>query len=304
MEVPYEKGVGVWTIRNAVEGVQIFGGIGSGKTSGSGRLLALKYLKAGFGGLVLTVKQDEKDTWKEYCKLTGRANDLVVLEPGGKHCFNFLQYEASHTNGQQAITENIVDVLKTVIKAGEEKSGGKGEDAFWDKSLDMLLFNVVDLCKLAYDRVSVQEMYDIVLTSPRTKKDLEKTTEERAQNAFFKAFDRACTKVIAKVTAWQERAPQAELERMSNPEYFEEHISDYVPNYRVLKVLGQFFLETQLNLNDKTRSVIDFMFSGFLFRLLREPIYSLFCRGTSTITPEYSLHGKDHPAEFTSQDLP
>jgi len=34
-----------WTIRHAVEGVQIFGGIGSGKTSGSGRMLALKYLK-------------------------------------------------------------------------------------------------------------------------------------------------------------------------------------------------------------------------------------------------------------------
>ena len=31
-----------WTIGNAVEGVEIFGGIGSGKTSGSGRTLALK----------------------------------------------------------------------------------------------------------------------------------------------------------------------------------------------------------------------------------------------------------------------
>lgn len=49
-----------WTIRHAVEGVQVYGGIGSGKTSGSGRLLALKYLNAGFGGLVLTAKADEK----------------------------------------------------------------------------------------------------------------------------------------------------------------------------------------------------------------------------------------------------
>jgi hypothetical protein len=31
-----------WTLRHAAEGVQIFGGIGSGKTSGSGRMLELK----------------------------------------------------------------------------------------------------------------------------------------------------------------------------------------------------------------------------------------------------------------------
>ena len=38
-----ELGEGVkWTARHAVEGTQIFGGIGSGKTSGSGQTLALK----------------------------------------------------------------------------------------------------------------------------------------------------------------------------------------------------------------------------------------------------------------------
>ncbi|MFM7855499.1 MAG: hypothetical protein ACKO96_27135, partial [Flammeovirgaceae bacterium] len=83
-----------WTIRHAVEGVQIFGGIGSGKTSGSGRLLALKYLKAGFGGLVLTAKPDEKQLWEEYCRATGRYNDLVIIEPGGKNTFNFVEYES------------------------------------------------------------------------------------------------------------------------------------------------------------------------------------------------------------------
>jgi len=72
---------GVWSVRNAVEGVQIFGGIGSGKTSGSGRMLALKYLAAGFGGLVLTVKPDEKDVWVDYCAKTGRTKDLLPALP-------------------------------------------------------------------------------------------------------------------------------------------------------------------------------------------------------------------------------
>lgn len=50
---------------------------------------ALKYLPAGFGGLVLTVKPDEKQLWHQYCRLAGRRHDLVVLEPGGPHRFNF-----------------------------------------------------------------------------------------------------------------------------------------------------------------------------------------------------------------------
>ncbi|WP_273209104.1 hypothetical protein, partial [Runella zeae] len=156
---------GYWTIRHAVEGVQIFGGIGSGKTSGSGRMLALKYLASGFGGLVLTVKPDEKQAWQEYCQLTGRERDLVILEPGGPHRFNFLQYESQQA--KSALTENIVEVLKTVIRAGEEKDSGKSDDAFWETALDMLIFNVIDLCQLAYGHISVQQMYDIVQTIPK-----------------------------------------------------------------------------------------------------------------------------------------
>ena len=37
-----------WKLEHAVKGVQIFGGIGSGKSSASGRELALTLLKNGF----------------------------------------------------------------------------------------------------------------------------------------------------------------------------------------------------------------------------------------------------------------
>src|ERR1700740_1898036 len=49
----------VWTLGDAFQGVLIMGENGSGKTSGSGELLARKYLKAGFGGLVLCFKTHE-----------------------------------------------------------------------------------------------------------------------------------------------------------------------------------------------------------------------------------------------------
>ena len=282
---------GQWTIRHAVEGVQIFGGIGSGKTSGSGRMLALKYLTAGFGGLVLTVKPDEKQAWQEYCQLAGRAQDLIVLEPGGPHRFNFLAYESA-AHGGQTITENIVEVLKTVIRAGEAQTGGKSDDTFWETALDLLIFNVIDLSNLAYGSLSVQQMYDIVQTIPKEKDGAEAKSADAKPKAFHAAFDAARDRVSAKVDAWQRTLSPAEQAALQDDAVFEARLLETLPDARLLKVLDQFFIDTFMTLSEKTRSIIDFTFSGFLFRLLREPVYSLFCRGASTVTPEDSLRGK------------
>ena len=74
----------IWTVRDAVRGVQIFGGIGSGKTSGSGRALAMSFLRSGFGGIVLTGKVDETELWIEYAKQAGRSNDLLIFSEKSK----------------------------------------------------------------------------------------------------------------------------------------------------------------------------------------------------------------------------
>lgn len=280
-----------WTVRHAVEGVQIFGGIGSGKTSGSGRMLALKYLAAGFGGLVLTVKPDEKQAWQEYCRLADREADLVILEPGGPHRFNFLEYEATQADGQEAITENIVEVLKTVIRAGEQQSDGKSDDAFWETALDMLIFNVIDLGKLAYGTVSVQQMFDIAQTIPKDKDGLKPKSPAEAK-AFDKAFEAARKKVLALVEEWGKTLSLADKVAFNDAAVYEAAMVEALPEARLLQFLDQFFFDNLINLSDKTRSIIDFTFSGFLFRLLRDPVYSLFCRHHSTVTPEDSLQGK------------
>lgn len=282
----------ILTVGNVVEGVQIFGGIGSGKTSGSGRTLALKYLAAGFGGLVLTVKPDEKQSWEEYCRLAGRSQDLIILEPGGKHRFNFLEYEANQEGGKQAMTENVVEVLKTVIRAGEEKSAGKSDDAFWETALDMLIFNTIDLCQLAYGTVSVQHLYDIVQTIPKSREELEAQVQNQKSTAFNKAFDAAKAKVGAIVGEWEQGLTAEQQEALIDDDAYMAAAVDAIPEARLLSFLDQFFISNFIDLSDKTRSIIDFTFSGFLFRLLREPIYSLFCNGQSTVKPEDSLQGK------------
>ncbi len=290
MELPAKEGTSFWRIRDAVEGVQIFGGIGSGKTSGSGRTLALKYLAAGFGGLVLTAKADEKDTWKEYCALAGRSEDLIIVEPGGKNYFNFLEYESSHSDKQRASSLNIVQVLKTVINASEEKTGGKKDDQFWESALDMLISHSIDLCLLAYNKVSVQLLYDIVQTSPAKETDL--SEEEQKKSAFNKAFEAAKKNAQRAHALWVSKLPEPKRTEIMDSKGFSEEEVNEVPELREFSFIDQFFNESLRKLGEKTRSIIEFSFCGFLFNLLREPIFSLFCRHESTFTPDDCLNGK------------
>jgi len=286
-----------WALKDAVEGVQIFGGIGSGKTSGSGRFLALKYLKMGFGGLVLTVKPDEKSLWEEYCLVAGRSDDLIIVEPGGKHVFDFLAYESKPTLGQDAITENIVQVLKTVIRASEDKSGGKSDDPFWESALDMLVFNLIDLCQLAYSKVNIDVMFSIVQSIPKSNEEANRVFRpaENAvpiHNPFKDAFILARKRVNTAIEDWKAKQSIETLMALDSAEKNEAAIHEAVPDARTLNLVYQFFFETYINLSEKTRSIIDFTFSAFLMRLLKNPVYSLFCKEGSTFFPEDCLQGK------------
>ncbi len=277
-----------WNLRHAFEGLQLFGGIGSGKTSGSGAYISKKFLTAGFGGLVLTVKPDEKELWQEYCRLTGRENDLLILEPGGSYHFNFLDYEASQSGS--SLTENLVEVLKTVIRAGEQQDTGRSDDAFWQKALDMLMFNVIDLCRLAYGELSLQRIHDIVQSIPKSKEDLR--SEENSEKAFQSAMRVANRRVGQMIEEWYLTLSTREHAEMADDNLFHQQVREALPEARLLSFLDQFFVDTFIPISEKTRSIIDFIFTGFTYQLLRDPVYSLFCKGQSTLTPEDSLRGK------------
>lgn len=272
-----------WRGRHAVEGVQVFGGIGSGKTSGSAKTLADAYVEAGFGGLVLTVKPDEKQMWEGYCAAAGRLDDLIIVEPKGKHAFDFLAYES-----REGMTDNIMQVLKTVIRASEEKRGG-GDNKFWDDALDMLICNVIDLSRLAYGKVDIQVMYDIVQTLPRQ----DQVEQHERLSAYAHAFDLALENIRKQVEDWKRQQSTTRLFELSNDEHvLEDAYCRDLPDARIFRYVKQFITETYMNLSEKTRSIIDFSFSGFLFRLLRDPVYSLFCNCETTFTPEDSASGK------------
>lgn len=282
-----------WTIRDAVEGVQIFGGIGSGKTSGSGEFLASKFLRNGFGGLVLTVKPDEKTLWERYCSNANRTEDLIIVEPEGEHFFNFLEYESEPKKFNVAITENIVQVLKTVIRASDDKSSGKKDDPFWEDALDMLMFRIIDLCLLSYGTVTVDLLYSIALSLPHSKvaADLLFKSADKS-NAFKTAYIIAKDKAQYLTNQWQNNLTTEKLAGLKTKQQYLHALYEDIPEARTFGFIKQFFIDNYCELNEKTRSIIDFSFAGFIMRMLSEPIYSLFCKKSYTFTPEDSINGK------------
>lgn len=160
------NGTEPFTLADACEGVQIFGGIGSGKTSGSGAELARAYLRAGFGGLVLCAKKDVLEEWKTYAAQTGRENHLLVFDHAGDFVFPFLHYEIERAGEGAGFTENLVRLFTTIYEAIDRGTGTGGHDPYWTRAMQQLLRNVIDLCMIARGTVSIPLIRDVIFSAP------------------------------------------------------------------------------------------------------------------------------------------
>ena len=239
-----------FTIRQACEGVQIFGGIGSGKTSGSGSALAKSYLRAGFGGLVLCAKKDELATWQRYAKQTGREDSLLVFDASGDWRFPFLQYEVNREGEGAGYTENLVRLFTTVHEAMERSKGGGG-DPYWSRAMEQLMRNAIDLCMLSRGKVSVPLLADVIASAPRNV--AERQSDDWRQ----------------KSTCWQLLTEANSRER----DEWEQYDFDATVVY---------WMEEFCNLAPKTRSGIISMFTSMADNFLRRPFRMLFSEPSPT----------------------
>ncbi|OOQ57398.1 type IV secretory system conjugative DNA transfer family protein [Mucilaginibacter pedocola] len=280
-----------FTIRDAVSGLSITGNTGSGKSTGSAANFALKYLKAGMGGLVLTVKPSDRRDWVKYCIHTGREKDLIIVEPGGRHRFNALKYISQEKDGERAITDNIVEVLNTVIRAEEDRQV-RSDDSFWENALTTLMSMMVDLCLIAFGKVTIDDLYNIVQSLPRPNETLNDAIEPNSQSAFRQAYKLAKLSIDKKVATWKQKRTAEGNNQFANQSAYEEALYDAVPDARQFNYITEYFWNSFRFLSPKTRSLVEYIFSGFLYSFLREPVYSLFSKGESTFKPEDCFEGK------------
>lgn len=252
-----------WTIGDAVEGTFVTGATGAGKSSGSGALLADAFLRAGFGGLVLTAKADERATWERYAREAGRQHDLMVVGADAALTFNFMDFECRRAGAGAGLTENLVRLFGTVSEIAERHAGGGGGregEQFWKRTGDQLLRAAIDLASLATGGVTIPDLYKIVISAP-TSAAQKASPEWQAKSLCFAYLKEA------------DRRPKTKRQQGD------------------LELVADYFLVEFPELSEKTRSIIVSGFTSMADLLLRGTLRELFCAET-TVTPDAIPEGK------------
>lgn len=265
------------TLKDTFSSILILGATGSGKSSGSAATIIRNLLSNGCGGLILSVK-NEYDTILRYCQQTGREQHLIRVSIDGEHAFDFLEYVS--TRSQSNFVSNIVNLLYAAIEAGSKNDSGQiGGEMFWNQSLRMLMTHTISLSMLAYGRVTVSMLYDIALSITNADKD----------SFFEKTLNTAKDSIQAKIDEWE--AGKEDWINTADDLAYNEALFKAIPQAREFKIADQYFHSFR-NLNPKTRTIVESIFSGFLFNLIQEPVYSLFSNCSSTFSPESCFDGK------------
>ena len=247
-----------FTLRDACAGVHVFGGIGSGKTSGSGRTLAAAYLRAGMGGLILCAKPEEVEAWERYARENGRADSLVLFDE--RHGFNFIDYELAR-HGVQGVS-NVTECLMRVLEAADHATGaggGASSDPFWSQSTRQVLNYAIPVLYAAHRNVTITGIIDFV-TSAAGK-------PEQYGDA-----------------AWCERSYAAKSLRKA------AEVPAVPIDRNGQEMLLRYWFTEYPAIPEKTRGNIVISLSAKLDRFRRGRLANAFCSAT-TLLPEMTFHG-------------
>lgn len=246
-----------WTIEDALAGTHIYGGNGSGKTTGSGKTIAMSFLRAGFGGLVLCAKPtDEAQRWISYAKAAGRSKHLIVVSEDSPWRFNVIQY-ALNRPGDPA---GRVDELTTILMALVEQTGRRtgGEDSFWQQAAEQLLRNTLMVLAATSREFTLLDVQKFIDAIPRDGKAVE--TEE-----------------------WQTSEMAVRLAEARSAYEAAGRLADY-------EAISHYLTIQFPNLADRTRSSVSFTLASMLQDLLTGVLREIFCTGTNFF-PEDSHEG-------------
>lgn len=270
-----------WTIDDAMKGISIMGGTGSGKTSASGKTLAINYLKEGWGGLVLCTKTDEADLWKNYCKQAGRENDLIIFGKGSKHgdgteiVFNPVDYELKRIGEGAGETTNITNIFMNVYRMGNRiaSEGDTKEERYWDTALKRCLNRIIELLKLSEEDLSYKNMVKALSTANSLTNDLlldSIVAVERDEDvSHLDKPDNYCLSCLVRAYF---RADQ------------EEAGSEMVNAFDMVQ---DYFVNAFPNMGSRTKSVVVESFMGLAEPFLSGLLYRHFS-GATNIFPEWT----------------
>jgi hypothetical protein len=251
--------------RDAVEGMLVLGANGVGKSKASGAAFATSFLQAGFGGLVLTAKGDEVDSWREYTAATGREKDLVIIEPGGRYRFNPLEYEFKRSGRGGQLALNIASLFLTAMSGGE--AAVSNTDPYWNDTLQELLVHAIELAAASGQGVQLSSLLELIRSAPQQTADIASGPWQESSRCWSMLLSAAIA---------------AEQWKSNEPERFEDFVETV-----------DYWLQAFPGLAPKTRSIIVSSFTARSAGLLRRPLRRLLCTETSPeVTPDATHRGK------------
>jgi type IV secretory pathway TraG/TraD family ATPase VirD4 len=247
-----------FTVRELLNGgIAIFGRTGSGKTSSSGKALANAIVRhPGSGGLILAAKPEDTAMWQAIFAAAGRSDDLLVFSPENPLRFNFLDYEMQAGGHTRNITRCITVIGETLRSS--DTTAGENAD-FWQREQERMIFNSVEIVKLATGKVGAPELQKFISTAAMNSGAIA-TAEWQA------GFHNQCLK--------------AAFEKRKTPT--EQHDFDLAKEFW----LGEF-----PNMADKTRSSIMTGVMGILHTFNTGVVRELVST-TTNVTPDDMFAGK------------
>ena len=245
------------------------------RPSGSGATLAAAFLKAGFGGLVMCAKPEERYLWEQYAESTGRRKSLLIFSPEKDKFhdkfwrFNFLDYELQRAGRGGGHTENIVNLITRIAEVAEGTHDVQSNEPFWERAMRQLVRNAVDILSLTGRQLTLVDMVKIIRSAPlqRSEAHYSKEEEEAAREEGKQL--------------WWETSFCAECLLEA-----EKHIETDTQRHD-FEVASDYWLNEYPNMGSRTRSSIVANFTSMADQLLHGIAWELFCTETN-IVPEYT----------------
>lgn len=256
-----------WTVRDSFEGVQVFGGTGSGKSSGSGKAFARALLENQYGGLVTTVKSNDSEDMCRWAEECGRRSDVILMKPSEPRYLDFLYEQSKLEDGND--TESLTSLLMVLV---EIANGGATEskEAYWTLALRQLIRNSIDVLKCADQPVTIAHMYRVIVSAPTSLMRL--ASEEFQRSSFcYACLDKGAENV----------------DQILDTQIPEIHHRDF-------DVAFLYWTSEFPNLSEKTRSIIVSMFTTTADAFMRGSLRTMFSdvNGGLPCPPDLARQGK------------
>lgn len=116
--------------------------------------------------MVLTHKSDEVTRWTEYAKETGRLSDVLIVAPGNRWKFNFLEYQFLRAGDGAGHTENTVNAFMNVMESRYRGGRRQTSEAYWTDGARRLLRNDLDALRLAGEPVTMDNILELLRSLP------------------------------------------------------------------------------------------------------------------------------------------